>query len=956
MGAVGEGASPSAGLAAALSSSEDDVPPGLLAGGLSSEDDVDAGPEPRRAEEGGPGPSDQPDAAPGGGVLRPRRGAQRPRGGAEAAAHARKCRAAQLRERAAARTAAGSGEAPVVLRDAQARAVADIFDRDVRASGRERARAGGVARQWQDRATVVAATEILAEERRGFLALLEDVRRAAEQGALTPGNFVWCRMYDESPFTLRTHVVDPASGALDSETSLAKVFGGRCRFAFSVFSAGAPGSGGAGRGAGGDRLAAVRGAGGDRGTVAGDAGRGGGGDPPEAGGGAEVAHVVSGYLSSRLATVSSMHAGKVAAVLRDSLSLDETARRLAEAVFPRTAVVTNADLHLSNEAAERMLRRERPRWPSARWRCSFHRLNTAEKRSLARDAVTESAVLNMSLVLLKVPGARKHFAARMRAWAGASLVVYHGERPADVDAWRAQARAVLFPEADSPEGAAEITQAENRRRFCFERVLNGDGRRQDELQHWCSGCCETLDDSRRLVQGEFGVGALLSCLRTFPRKSWLGQRLAAARWTHAELAHGALSQNFVSAKARSAAAVERARAREAAAVGRPDPIAGGSGGQSAAGAREAAEEMAARCGDASAFLARADRVPRLLQMCRVLDCFVPVKTALLARAGEGWERRRRLWGGPAGEAGGDRPGGESSGSEDDAPAGGATAMAAAYEGRERRAALASATAGFAEDTGVAATWAWRQWSAVGGSLTEICCAEVESPTCWKYTALPHRPGLAADLARTPAVALDPVTLQHRLAYPGREELLSARSLAEAAAVAEVLEETTLRIERGWATLRRGLRVKGDKSRAEAAHRASAERVPRELRARGFSWDRPPACVSVEGGGTAGPGPAGAAAAASRGQAVTARGRSPVGPRQAVIARGRSAGPATAVPGGGRLAALAARPRRRRGGAGPAARGCLQIIRGRSRERRWTGTARPWRTRARDFATRPSAAS
>ena len=57
---------------------------------------------------------------------------------------------------------------------------------------------------------------------------------------------------------------------------------------------------------------------------------------------------------------------------------------------------------------------ERPRLPSARWRCSFHRTKTAEQRALAADTLAESAVFNMGLVLLKVPGARLNFAARVR--------------------------------------------------------------------------------------------------------------------------------------------------------------------------------------------------------------------------------------------------------------------------------------------------------------------------------------------------------------------------------------------------------------------------------------------------------------------------------------------------------------------------------------------------------------
>ena len=134
-------------------------------------------------------------------------------------------------------------------------------------------------------------------------------------------------------------------------------------------------------------------------------------------------------------------------------------------------------------------------------------------------------------------------------------------------------------------------------------------------------------------------------------------------------------------------------------------------------------------------------------------------------------------------------------------------MAMAYDGRERQKALALATAGFSEDTGVNATSAWRQWSRLGGLLHEITCAEIEATTQWKLSALPHRPDVAKDLSSTTPAVMDPVTSQHVQAYPTRKDLLSLRSLAEATAVAEVLDETTFLIERGWAAMRQGLGVK-----------------------------------------------------------------------------------------------------------------------------------------------------
>eukprot|EP00974_Lingulodinium_polyedra_P105910 10253956-Lingulodinium_polyedra.AAC.1 len=83
------------------------------------------------------------------------------------------------------------------------------------------------------------------------------------------------------------------------------------------------------------------------------------------------------------------------------MSIGEEARSIVEETFPRCAAVANVDLHRSSEAGERHLREERPRWPSAKWRCIFHRSGTAQGRSLAMDPPTESALFNVGLLMDK---------------------------------------------------------------------------------------------------------------------------------------------------------------------------------------------------------------------------------------------------------------------------------------------------------------------------------------------------------------------------------------------------------------------------------------------------------------------------------------------------------------------------------------------------------------------------
>ena len=734
-----------------------------------------------------------------------------------AAARARAGKAAK--RKASAHHGKRANDEALALSPAKAKAVAGIFSGGRVASSRSRADATAVPRAWLQRTAYLAADTILAEDSRALRSLLTDVQRAAKEGALIPGNFVWCRMYDESPFTMRTHLVDPVSGEMEAESSKAKVLGCRCRFAFTVF---VPRGEARRPGAGRDRSE--------------PGGRRAGVDSPSG----EDVHIVVGHMVSRLSTVTSLHASKVAEALRQTMSLGDDERAIVEATFPRCAVLRNADLHKSNDAAERQQMQEKPRWPSARWRCSFHRLGTAEGRTLAMDAPAESALFNMGLVMRVIPGARKSFTARVIKWVS-RVVVYHGEPPEDVVTWRAWARPLLFPAAvEPPGGQSVLSLGEERRRFCFEHVLNGDGRRSDEVQHWCSGCCTCREDTLRLVLGATGIRAIVDGLDAFPRRSWLGQRASAGRWLHAELTHGCLSQNFSSVKGQATIAVTRARARLAQAG--QDTGTCGDMEAAAIAQQRMQEDMQERTGDVIAFLARPDHVPRLVQVCRVLDCFVPVKIALLSRAGEDWQRDRAAAAWRQGQVvtaprrASDRSIEAESQEALQMPFPGAGGMAMAYEGQERQTALALATDGFSDDTGVGATSAWRQWSRLGGLLHEITCAEIEDTTQWKLSALPHRPDLAEDLSCTAYDVMDPVTCQHVLAYPTHTDLLSARSLAEATAMAEVLEETTLHIERNWSYVRQGLGARGSTAPPEHIHKTSAEKVPRELRIRHRPWE------------------------------------------------------------------------------------------------------------------------
>ena len=258
----------------------------------------------------------------------------------------------------------------------QRRRHADVDERKIQAvellfqsgwlsSGRHLSRSCNVSRPWLERLVYVGADWSMQEEVDGFMDMLHDIEKAKVAGNLLPLNFVWARMYDESPFLMKTDVLTH-NGTLDEDASVAKVMGSKLRFAFAFLR---PGRGSA--------------------------------QSPDA-------HIIRGAFSSRFVALTSMHASKVLKSIRDTMSLPPRARPKVEGLFPRCGVAINADLHPSNNAAERQEQKENPRWPSALWRCSFHRTRTGESRTLALDSAMESFLFNVGHTLCIATGAWKH--------------------------------------------------------------------------------------------------------------------------------------------------------------------------------------------------------------------------------------------------------------------------------------------------------------------------------------------------------------------------------------------------------------------------------------------------------------------------------------------------------------------------------------------------------------------
>ena len=230
------------------------------------------------------------------------------------------------------------------------------------------------------------ADSCISMETEGLMDLLRDVERSRDQKLRQPGNFVVGRMYDKSPFTMRTGTLSE-DGHSEGDVSTAKAMGAQLRFAFTCFTS-----------------------------------NNGSEQSPRA-------HIIRGALSSRLTSVTSLHAPKVLQALRSAMSLPPEVCRNVEDLFPRRGVAINADLHPSNNAAERQERMDKPRWPSAVWRCSFHRARTAEPRALALDSPTESFLFNVGLAFFSTPGAWKAFKGRLLGWAESKLRMHHGPIP-----------------------------------------------------------------------------------------------------------------------------------------------------------------------------------------------------------------------------------------------------------------------------------------------------------------------------------------------------------------------------------------------------------------------------------------------------------------------------------------------------------------------------------------------
>jgi hypothetical protein len=557
---------------------------------------------------------------------------------AETLAHRKSARAAKAREGktrlARLRAATQPAKPPPPQRgwesEAKEHAAHALLWQPTLASMRALARMLHVDRRFLSRLAVIAASRLLGEQSSAFAALLSDVRRGVGNGRLRPRMFAWSRMYDETPARAWTHVIKD-SGAKEGHAAVAKVMASLLSFSMVLEVAHD------GQSSGGSAASRAS---------------------PTALAGAEDAQpcpsflVVRGSFLQRLAAMADQSQEIVLQAIRSTMNLTPCLRQTVEELFPVTVVLRQSDLHRSGLAAEREEARVHSKWVSTLFRCSMHRARTAEIRTLGLDHRTESFFLNYTLVLRQQPDAVRAYRARVEAWVTARLTVYQGRPPEEVTRWRRAMGHLMFHD-DSRSRSAHARQ------YCWERLTNGDGRIQHEVQHYCDGhaCCpggraETL----RKLLGPCGISALLQPVPpVFPRKSWHGQCECIAHVIQQEATHGMISNNFkpmeAAARQRAAKAAQRAaeeRRREVASQApgllsrSPAPIDGG-GMVAADEAMRFAEEAAQRCKDVMDFLLTPGSLQNMIRFRLVLEGFRELKATILKRNGSPPQSLCALW-------------------------------------------------------------------------------------------------------------------------------------------------------------------------------------------------------------------------------------------------------------------------------------------------------------------------
>ena len=694
---------------------------------------------------------------------------------------------------------------------ADERVVVALLDRPLLESVAATSRHLGVEEKFFARRATICSIQILNAELEAFSRLLAEVRAAQDAEVIRGQAFTMIRQYDETPTTAWTYAVRK-NGNVEGQTNVAKIMASSIGFSMVL-----------------EVLNETALDHRQRSPVAAQ----------------RHFHIIQGSLGSRLVSMANQSQEVVYETIKSTMLLPDEQRAQVEALFLHKQTLRMTDLHRAGIPAERQLLREQPEWASGLFRCSIHRVRTAEKAVIALDAHVESFFLNYTLSL-RQPDAQRTLRDRVRKWVEEKLQILHGVPPPDVMAWRRSMEGLMFGANNCATSRAELA-----RRYCWDALTNGDGRNKDQVQHYCSpSCCpggptETLEK----LLGPYGVTALLTpAPGVFPRRSWAGQCECMGHVIQQEATHGLLSHNFRPVVQAAQLRAEKAlrRLAKTARPQQPHSSCTHADVQEAilderaakeAKAASLAEEAAQNCQNVMDFLTRADCLKDMIRLRILLEPMRPLKASILHRSGASWLHRQMA-----------------AAADGTAPQRRSNPYPVVIAHKLEEVTLALEEIGERMQSGVGNPWEcyehmrpssddselrWRALSRAGAVLTQLLKQE-QGVYPWKLFKLldqENAEAAAEDISLDAEVCkriFDPLSLAHWKRYNSPDKLLSPESLAELHSMALVITDSTAAIERGHAHAKRATRARTQTHSARIAA-CSVHKVLRYAQAQAAAW-------------------------------------------------------------------------------------------------------------------------
>jgi hypothetical protein len=218
--------------------------------------------------------------------------------------------------------------------------------------------------------------------------------------------------------------------------------------------------------------------------------------------GSETFHRIIGQLPTRLKVVGSQKQNVVQELVRQFRSLDAGLRTIIEQAFPRRMILSCADSHASNLAAERADLADDQGWHHVLCRCFIHRVDTAEKRSTDLILAIVSGLVNLGVFFShNMSALRKEMKRIIRQ--NVCWVV-------DCSDEAQEARDLLIRLFASDDASSTAAQ---KRGLAWGTLFNGDLRDPVRIQHVEKGCCADLEATKEkcvpwVCNGCVGVGRL----------------------------------------------------------------------------------------------------------------------------------------------------------------------------------------------------------------------------------------------------------------------------------------------------------------------------------------------------------------------------------------------------------------------------------------------------------------